>query len=430
MNYTLNPEFNYIYDSHQKTGYITNRSGKCSIVNEDAYSFLQQLQDNQNNYKHLEFIEQCLQLKWISSNQQSQKVEFRSVSTSHHLKRVQFEILLKCNLSCAHCYCSSSPFAFSGMSTEVIKNFIDQMSAMGVIYFDITGGEPLLRKDIFEIIEYAQEKGLIVSLFTNSTLLTDERVDKLKKLQISSIQTSLDAFSEEIHDDFRNQKGSFRKAVSGIQRLVTAKIPVSVTVVVNKKNKHEIHKLVHFLKNDLKVPFRLDRMIPSGRALSHDDISLSNAEFYKVLKEIFPFGKPLVTKVCDFSNANLNKQHIEPSCGVGASYIFVKANGDVCLCPTMTESESKSFKISNIQKESLDEIWQNHPVFQKYRGIQCENINVCPAASSCKGGCRSNAYLLHDYVDSPDEFYCNLYKNDSKNYIPYLERYRKEKKAL
>lgn len=425
MKYQLNPDYHYVHDPFQKKGYIISKRGNSNVVNGDGMVLLTE----RRNYLmegglYNSFFDKVKELHWLIPDKQV-PVSVRKVTAPYHLKRIQLELLLKCNLYCTHCYCSSSPSAPWGLGTGEIMNLIDQASQMGTLYLDITGGEPLLRKDIFSIISYAHQKQLVLSLFTNLTVMNEKIAQQLAALNIASIQTSLDAFTPELHDQFRGRKGSHQKTINGIKILKKYKIPLSVTIMVHQGNKHEIKQLTDFIKMELKIPFRLDRVIPSGRALQNQNMSLSNEEFYELSCSLFGNQKPLTTKVCDFASALIDKSRIEPSCGVGASYLFIKYNGDVVLCPTMTEKESPLFQAGNLCRNSLQEIWLHHPTFQQFRGIQCKNIGVCPASEKCRGGCRSNAYLLHGSVDAPDELHCNLHKNKLPVYVPFLERYQK-----
>lgn len=427
MNYQLNPVYNYIYDSFQKKGYVVHKNGSCSVVNEDAMQLMLNYgSDLTYNTCYQGFRQRVERLGWLlPCNNTVSAVSVREVPIPYHLKRIQLELLLQCNLRCMHCYCSSSPTAPKGLDTEKIFNLIDQASKMGVLYLDITGGEPLIRRDIFQIIERAQKQGLVLSLFTNATVINDQIAQRLSHLKIASIQTSLDTFTPELHDQFRGLRGAHKRAVAGIHLLKKYNIPVSVTIMVHQGNKHELKQLTDFIKTYLGVPFRLDRVIPSGRAKENKDMSLTSKEFYELTKALFPNQKTITTKVCEFASALIGKTKIEPSCGVGSSYLFIKHNGNVVLCPTMTEEESPLFKAGNFLEQSLQEIWLNHPTFRKFRGIQCRNIGVCPVSKICRGGCRSNTYLLHGTVDAPDELHCNIYKNALPTYVPFLKGYIK-----
>jgi radical SAM protein with 4Fe4S-binding SPASM domain len=423
MPLNRNDAYAFILDNHRRRGYIVSHRGDCSVVNHDAMTLLRDLPTLPHDaHTTAAFLQQARTYGWIIETEQTPRT-VRTVTTPYHLKRIQLELLLQCNLECAHCYCSSSPTAPRGLPTPQLYSLIDQAAAMGAIYLDITGGEPLLRKDIFDILVHAQTRGLITSLFTNGTPVTTTVAQRLAKCHIASIQTSLDALSPALHDRFRGRSGAFQQTIRGITRLREAGIPVSVTVMVHRHNIHELKALTDFIANTLRVPFRLDRVIPAGRAASNDTIALSAPEFYQRVRELYPADKALISRVCDGASALIDKQHIEPSCGVGTSYCFIKHNGAVVLCPTMTPAESPQFRAGSFPTQSLREIWMDHPTFQQFRGIQCQNIDICPAAQQCRGGCRSNAYLLHGTVTAPDELHCNLHKNRQTQYVNYLQRY-------
>ncbi|MCB0342749.1 MAG: radical SAM protein [Bdellovibrionales bacterium] len=342
------------------------------------------------------------------------------VKSKYHLQRLQIELNVNCNLKCLHCYSQSGPGQNKGLPFEQIKDIIDAAHGMGVLAIDLTGGEPLLRKDLFQIAKYIRSKGIFVSLFTNGTLLSQEVADKIVEAGIQFVQISLDGNSAETHDAFRQSKGAFEKSVRGLKLLKNRVKNLKVNIVVNKKNQHEIKGLTEFLSREIGVGYGLDRLIPAGRALVDREWSLSNQEFYKFVVENFG-NQSAVTKVCD---SPIQMSHLAPHCGVGSFYMYIKYNGEAVICPTMTPAEGSSFSSDNVVSKGLKYVWENGSIFEKYRGVQCKNINICPAARDCRGGCRSNAYLLHGDASSPDELHCNLSKNATGDYIAYLESYK------
>lgn len=351
-------------------------------------------------------------------NNPSGNIQF--VTFTHHLKRIQLELLLNCNLRCLHCYSESGPGKDKGLSFNQICQLVDEAHSMGVIAIDLTGGEPLLRSDLLEIVCYIRSKGILVSLFTNGTLLRPETAINLKQAGVQFVQVSIDGFSSETHDRFRQKSGSLKKAMRAIEWLKQAGLVVKANIVVNKKNLHEIKPLCEYLQNQLQVCFGLDRLIPAGRARFDDEWTLSPQAFYDYIRTHWS-NDVTVSKVCD---SPIGLKTLEPHCGIGAFYMYIKYNGQAVLCPTMTPAESESFESHNVIHNCLRDVWENGDTFKKYRGVQCRNIQICPSAGSCRGGCRSNAYLLHGEVDSPDEMSCNLNKNATKTYIQFIEEYK------
>ncbi|MBI3534248.1 MAG: ATP-binding cassette domain-containing protein [Deltaproteobacteria bacterium] len=415
MSYSLNTEFNFTYDPFSDRGYIISNTGALSVVNGDAIIFLENITKFvQTNSACSAFLEKALEQRWIIKSDVS-CVSIRKVVTPYHLKRVQLELLLRCNLICEHCYCAASPKSPMGPDKKTVFKLIKEARAMGVLFFDITGGEPLIRKDIFEILDFAHSNGLVTSIFTNGTLLDKTRVLALKKTRISNIQTSLDAYTSKLHDSFRGSQGAYQKTINGIRLLKEHGINVSVTIMVNRRNHEEIQTLVHYIKTVLQVPFRLDRVIPVGRALWNEDLALSNSEYTNLMTRLFSDNDILNTKVC--------KSTAESSCGVGTSYMFIKQNMDVVLCPTLSDREHKSFLAGNCQTTALSEIWMNSPTFKQYRGIQCKNIAQCSSSEKCHGGCRSNAYLLNGELTAPDKCYCKLYKKHTVIKVTSLSKH-------
>jgi radical SAM protein with 4Fe4S-binding SPASM domain len=103
--------------------------------------------------------------------------------------------------------------------------------------------------------------------------------------------------------------------------------------------------------------------------------------------------------------------------------MFIKHDGRAALCPTMTEAEGAEFEQASLDGATLQSVWRSHPTFTRFRGVQCRNVDHCPSGDACRGGCRSNAYLLHGSVDSPDEVSCNLHKNGGDEYRNFLGEY-------
>lgn len=421
----LNPKFSFVGNRGLGLGYVVSRKGSRSVVNTDAMELLTSPDASwMEDPEYQAFRDQAVKSRWLTDEPSEHPASVRWIDTKNHLQSVQYEINLTCNLECAHCYCNASPRAPQGLPTEDVLRIVRQCAEAGVIYFDVTGGEPLIRKDCDTIIREIRRLGMIPSLHSNATLITPARARQLADAGVSEVQISLDAATAELHDELRGHKGAFERALRGIQNLKDVNVPVSVSVCLSRRNAHQILDIVDLFKNKLKVPFHLDRVIPAGRTLGHEQpLSLPNHEYYALMRKVFGPGSTLTKKACDTANSASRKGFIEPSCGVGSSLMFIKNDGRAALCPTLTEAESPAFKQADLAQMSVLEAWNTHPTFVSQRGMQCENISICPSGKECRGGCRSNAYLLHGSLDSPDEMYCNLNKNDSDVYVPMLEVY-------
>jgi radical SAM protein with 4Fe4S-binding SPASM domain len=419
----LSPAFSYLGNTATGLGYVVSAKGRSSIVNRDAFDLLVGDSAWQLDPDYRRFLDQCVTAGWLVADRPARLPLVRWVDRAIHLRRIQYEINLVCNLECVHCYCSSSPRAPRGQSTEFVIDIVRQAAELGVICFDVTGGEPLIRNDIVEVIAAIRDHGMVPGLLTNGTLVTEAKAEALRAAGLAAVQVSLDARTPALHDEIRNRPGAFDRAVRGIRIFQQLGIPVRVNVCLNRRNAHETGEIVRFLRDDLKVSFGLDRVIPAGRGQGHaTPFALENREYYALIREHLLASEQVAAKACDAISVS-NGRFIEPSCGVGSSYLFLKHDGRAALCPTLTEAESAELVHADLTKMSLADAWEHHPTFNKFRGMQCENASVCPSGKSCRGGCRSNAYLIDGRLDAPDELHCNLEKNDQLEYRPMLVEY-------
>jgi radical SAM protein with 4Fe4S-binding SPASM domain len=428
--YIANPELTCVMNTTEDRAYLAFSNGLCDIANGDALDLV--LADDpawQSDPDYASFLDAARRAEWLVDAGMAgsrPKPTLRRIATDFHLRRLQYEINLTCNLECAHCYCSSSPRAPRGESTAFVESIVDQAAAMGVLFFDVTGGEPLIRGDVYDILARIKQRGMLSSLYTNCTLVDDQVAARLADIGVPAVNTSLDAFSPELHDEIRGKRRAFERTIRGIKELKAVGIRVAVTFCANKRNWHEAEPLTKWLEQELGVDVRVDRVIPAGRVVeTENSIALTNEEFYRLVRSLQKTTKAQAAKVCDSPTLLGTRGAIEPWCGVGASYLFLKHDGRAALCPTMTEAESPDFVQADLKKMSLEEAWLRHPTFQRYRNVQCRNIGHCPAAETCRGGCRSNAYLIHGTSDSPDEFECNDHKNTGPEYVRFLELYAK-----
>lgn len=424
LRYELNSEYRYVGSRGTDRGYVISRWGQQSIVNVHALELLTDTDaDWQGDPEYREFLETAQAARWlVPASERHGTAHVRWVDRQYHLRRVQYEINLLCNLTCLHCYCSSSPRAPAGRSTEFVLELVRQAGELGVIHFDITGGEPLVRKDIVEVTHAVTRAGMVPGLLSNCTLATPELAAELVNAGLASVQASLDGCTAEVHDGIRGQAGAFKRALNGIAAFRAAGVEPRISVTLNRLNVHQASDMARFFGEELGLRFNFDRVIPAGRSLEQraQPLELSNAEFYAVIRDC---AGASTSKVCDSATQITSNGHVEPGCGVGASYVFIKQDGRVALCPTMTEAESPAFAQASLDEMSLAEAWESHPTFQRFRNMQCENASHCSSGKTCRGGCRSNAYLLHGDVSSPDEMSCNLNKNDASDYRPFLKEY-------
>ncbi|HEY0221522.1 MAG TPA: radical SAM protein [Lactovum miscens] len=318
-------------------------------------------------------------------------VIIKEFSSQIPLKRVQLEITKRCNLRCKHCYISEYKDV---LESSTIYELIDEAASLGVMDFDLTGGEPLLYQNVEQIIEYILKYGMCTTIFTNAVVIPDNLKKILKKYQGVKFRVSLDGWNSESHDYIRG-KGNFCRTLANIKELIGLKVPVEVNVILNSKNIIGVKKFRE-LSNELKIKFRYDRYLPFSR---NDFLSVTDEEYIEALYNLPNFD----------SRARTIKENIVDDhkfyCGAGNSYVFVTASGEVGFCPTLSNTK---FSGGNILSDSLAKIWNDSIFFNRIRKVRCRFYNECPVNFICQGGCRSRAEFFNGKITDPDIQECKL----------------------
>jgi len=197
-----------------------------------------------------------------------------------------------CNPRCKHCY-EDAGFHRPELTTEQACMVIDKLSniaGVGLPALSFSGGEPLMRKDFFEVVAYAKNKIPYLSMATNGTLLTRDNARKLKEVGIKYIEISLDGASKEIHEGFRRVPGCFEKTMDGIQNCVDEGLDTCIVTTVHRDNLNEVSKIMD-IAEELHVRFMHFNYIPTGRAKEFIELDLTPKERFLLLETM---GKRIV----------------------------------------------------------------------------------------------------------------------------------------
>lgn len=329
----------------------------------------------------------------------------KKVKADPPLRVVFIELTKKCNLWCKHCYvpdCNdSAKRANNGQMTFAdICDLISQIDELGVMELQLTGGEPFVLPHTLDIVEEAQSRLIPCSIFTNGTLMTEDIFRYISENNYGLIfYISLDGH-QKTHDAFRRSQGAYQKTVETIKRLLQIGCDARINTSIGRHNIDEMRQFIEFVKDEFNILHRLVTIEPVGRA--NTDMTITAEEFANLLQESHSTFEFLDShdSITDWST---------PACGIGSSMLFIDANGNVSFCPTLTQKENPEFLAGNIAHSSLKDIWENSPVFRKFRGIQCRDVEQCRFKEMCKGGCRSRAYLSTGDINSPDLPMCLLY---------------------
>ena len=329
-----------------------------------------------------------LELRKEYNNQQREK---------HQLIDLFWECTLTCNAACKHCGSSAEKRKYEGeLTTEEIKNAFKQISEdmdASKILINVTGGEPLVRQDLCEVMEYAtKELGFRWGMTTNGILLTEENIKRLKKANMETVSISIDGL-EKTHDEFRGVPGSYKKIMKNVKNLIDANFVkhVQITTVFHKKNIDQIDEMYkEMLKLGLNS-WRLVSMDPIGRANENDDLALNGEELKKLLDFIKKNNKKnkleLVYGCPGFLGLEYEKE-VRPYyffCRTGINIASILYNGDLYVCPNVPRI--KRLIQGNIRKDNFKEVWENkYKEFRDKNRTKSEECEKCPNWEYCLGG--------------------------------------------
>ena len=223
-----------------------------------------------------------------------------------------------CNLKCRHCYMDSDSQKYQGeLSTNEAKKFIDDLTEFKVPVLLFSGGEPLIRKDFFELAAYAAAKGIRPTLSTNGTLITPEVARKIKEIRVGYVGISLDGLRE-VNDKFRGKKGAFRVAMQGIKNCVAIGQRVGLRFTINRHNLQELNHIFDFIEavNINRVCFY--HLVYSGRGnqMMEEDIT---AEESRQAMDI------IISRARDFEERGLAKEILTVDNHCDGVYLYLKA---------------------------------------------------------------------------------------------------------
>ena len=300
----------------------------------------------------------------------------------------------QCNLRCKHCYENAEPKpAPDELTTGEAKHAIDEFANAGAVALSFSGGEPLLRKDFFEVAKYAAEKEFYVSVASNGTLITEKVAQKMKEAGVQYVEISLDGF-EKTHDEFRGIQGAWKRTIEGIKNCVEEGLDTGVATTATHYNLKEIPKLVEFIEEGLHAKqLIVFNFIPvsRGKEMVDQDLtpkereelldflysklidnnskldSFSTAPQYAVTSHKFAFGPVVATHFTNKAATEMLRGRTKSltefigGCGAGRLYCSMEPNGDIEPCVFIP------IKIGNIREQSLVNIWRNSPVLKQIR---------------------------------------------------------------
>ena len=346
---------------------------------------------------------------------------------------VAWEITRKCNLSCVHCRGAAECIEYEGeLTTEECFRQVDELILLGKPTLILTGGEPLMRADVFEIAEYAIAQGLRVVMGVNGTMVTPEVARRMVEVGIARVSVSLDFPTAAEHDAFRGEPGAFAGAIRGLHNAREAGLEFQLNMTVTRRNVACLDDMLDLALELHAVAFHPFLLVPTGRGKDLADEELSAEEYERTLNWIYDRQKEMADRIffkptdaphyfrvvrqrvaCDgeMSHPSLASHRqsrgghgglssMSRGCLAGVGFMFISHVGDVQGCGYL------SVPAGNVREQPLSTIWHHSRLFNDLRRFdevkgkcgRCEYRRIC-------GGCRARAYEEYgDYM--AEEPYC------------------------
>ena len=338
------------------------------------------------------------------------------------LRLVFWETTRACNLECPHCRAqaqkSRSP---DELSTLEAKSFIDQLSALAKPILVFSGGEALVRDDIYELIHYAYQRGLKATLATNAALIDRETAGRLKESGILLTAVSIYGSTAQAHDDFCGWPGAFARTLAGIENIKSAGIKLQINTTITKKNLSELENIGALALKLGAVSYHAFFLVPVGRGLALEGDEISPLEYEEAFNRLYDFQRnfPLHIKpTCAphyyrILRQRLTKEKSDQSfdlpghgfhavtkgCLAGQGVCFVSYRGGVFGCGYLP------LAAGDLRKQSFREIWLESELFKALRDDSrlSGKCGICEFKKVC-GGCRARGYwATGDYL-SPEPY--------------------------
>ncbi len=331
----------------------------------------------------------------------------------------ELELTARCNLNCRHCYINLAAGDREALGVELplpgIERIAEDAVSLGAIWCLLSGGEPLLRKDFFAIYLMLKKKGLLVSLFTNGTLITPKHVEFFKKYPPRDIEITVYGVTRETYESVSRVPGSFNAFLKGLDLLAQAGIPVSLKAMAMRSNLHEIPEIIRFSEKRSADSFRFDPFLHlryDGDPLRNREIiaeRLSPEAVVKLEKSYSPrfeaLKKNCLTLVRSEFFARASKRLFR--CGIGEKSFCVSPDGIFRFCSSIWHPQC----VYDLKKGNVDEAWKD--MFPRVREIESmrpefmEKCCICPIINLCMW-CPAVSYLETGQLDSPVNGFCRL----------------------
>ena len=331
---------------------------------------------------------------------------------------VLWEITRECNLECKHCLIEAGKQEQYELDLKEVKKTIDQLAAMKVFKITFGGGEPLVRPDFFDILEYVSRFNFGIKLTTNGLLVDNDLLERLKKTKVFSVQISVDGL-ERTHNTFRGRENTFEKAIAALKAFSDAGYWTLMSTAITRYNLNELEALLDLAVSCGATSFKPSPFIPVGRGEENiDDLAITPLEIknlaklmlkkkeeYKDIIDLQIDGLfPWLFESCSDGRQEPINGPSQVGCSAGVSEVVITPTGDVLPCPFL-----RDFIAGSLRETSLKDIWMNSDFFNVFRNLksnqlegECRTCECVP--HRCQGGCRAAAFAASKTLFAQDPY--------------------------
>lgn len=324
--------------------------------------------------------------------------------------QVSIEVTRRCPLECQHCYNNLPMGDLDARRRELSKEehfrVLDELAEMGCFWLLYTGGEIFARKDFLEIYTYAKQKGFLITLFTNGTLITEKIADYLAEWPPFAIEITLYGRTKETYEALTNVPGSYGRCLRGIELLRSRNLPLKLKTVATSVNKHEILAMKQFAEHELGVDFKFDGQINPRIDCSQSPLSVRlSPEEVVALDFHDPARATEYRRLAERDLATLPQRPASSTvyeCGGGMNSFALNAYGEIGICVV---SQQQTF---SIREDGVRRVWERSLLDLRTRKrtrvtkcIECRIKTLC-------GMCPANGELENGDRESPVEFLCQV----------------------
>lgn len=329
------------------------------------------------------------------------------------------ELTARCNNDCRHCYinlpASDGVAQRSELSLEEIDHIAGQAVGMGALWCLLTGGEPLLRKDFAEIYLLLKKKGLLITVFTNACLVTEEHIKLFQKYPPRSVEVTIYGATQETYERVTRRVGSYQAFRRGLDILIQGGVKVQLKAMAIRSNLQDMPRISEFGRSLTSDYYRFDPLLH----LRYDGDPTRNAEILEerltpeeivALEQADPQRSSALEEACgqivSCDPSGVGCSHIF-HCGAGISSFSVRYDGAFRLCSSLNKEDCTA----DLRTVRLADAWNN--LVPRVRALEShsrdfrENCRVCPLVNLCLW-CPANAYMEVGQMDGRSEYFCQV----------------------